>query len=134
MTDTELRKLKRSELLEILLEQAKELERLEEENSTLKKQLEDRRIRVQNAGTMAEAAFALNGVFEAADAAVRQYMENIRAAAEEREEPDEVQEPNEAQEPDEAEEPDEAQEPDEEQEPNDEKEADPAWRVQDLNE
>ena len=78
MTDAQLRKLKRRELLEILLEQAKEIEQLEKENSSLRHQLEDRQIHVQRAGTMAEAAFALNGVFEAADAAVSQYIENIR--------------------------------------------------------
>ncbi len=81
MTDSELRKLKRSELLEILLDQAREIEDLTTENRQLKKQLEDRRIRIANAGTMAEAAFALNGVFEAADAAVRQYLDNIREKA-----------------------------------------------------
>ena len=43
---------------------------------------------MEQAGTMAEASMKLNGVFEAADRAARQYLENIRRIAEEsREEP-----------------------------------------------
>lgn len=128
MTDTELRKLKRGELLELLLDQAKELERLEEENRSLKKKLEDRRIHIQNAGTMAEAAFALNGVFEAADAAVRQYMENIHALVEGQEEPDTVQESEEQ------EESDAVQETEEQEAPDAVRETENAWNLQDLNE
>lgn len=41
MTDKELRKLKRSELLDLLLYMRKELDELQEENESLRKQLKD---------------------------------------------------------------------------------------------
>lgn len=78
MTELELRKLKRTELLEMLLEQTKEKERLAGEVAKLKEQLEDRQIRIDKAGTIAQASFELNGVFEAAEAAAQQYLENIK--------------------------------------------------------
>lgn len=78
MTDRELRRLNRKELLEILILQRKEISRLEEELGQAKIHLEDRRIRVSRAGSLAEAAVELNGVFQAAQAAADQYLENIQ--------------------------------------------------------
>lgn len=82
MTEKELRRLSRMDLLEMLLEQSKEVERLRAELETVKKQLEDRRIMEQEAGSIAEAALRLNKVFEAAQQAADQYLENIRTQAE----------------------------------------------------
>ena len=81
MTDKELHKLSRKELLEMLLAQAQENEKLTEELQSLQKELSDRRLLQENAGSMAEAALRLNGVFEAADRAARQYLDSIRAMA-----------------------------------------------------
>lgn len=78
MTDRELRHLSRAQLLEMLLEQTEENERLKQRLKEAQKALADRKIIMDRAGTMAEAALALNGVFEAADRAARQYLENIR--------------------------------------------------------
>ena len=78
MTEKELRRLSRMDLLEMLLEQSKEVERLQTELETVKKQLNDRRIMEQEAGSIAEAALRLNKVFEAAQQAADQYLENIR--------------------------------------------------------
>lgn len=83
MTDRELRRLSRAELLEMLLEQMEENEKLNQRLEKMQEKLADRRIIIGQSGTMAEAALKLNGVFEAADQAVRQYMENIRIAAQE---------------------------------------------------
>lgn len=66
----------------MLLEQSKEVEQLRAELETVKKQLEDRRIMEQEAGSIAEAALRLNKVFEAAQQAADQYLENIRTQAE----------------------------------------------------
>lgn len=77
MTDKELKRLRRGELLELLVEQGRQLERLERELEEARAELARREIAVREAGTLAEAALKLNGVFEAADAAVRQYMENL---------------------------------------------------------
>lgn len=82
MTEKELRRLSRMDLLEMLLEQSKEVEQLRAELETVKKQLEDRRIMEQEAGSIAEAALRLNKVFEAAQQAADQYLENIRIRSE----------------------------------------------------
>ena len=85
MTDKELHKLKRVELLEILVEQGKEIERLTAELEQAKKQLEDRRRQIDKAGSIAEASFQLNGVFEAAQSAAYQYLENVKYLSERQE-------------------------------------------------
>lgn len=101
MTERELHHLSRKELLEIMLGQRKELDALKvqhieeletlkrnhgKETEALKKELEDAKKALQNrelviseAGSIAIAALQLNGVFEAAQAASQQYIENIRS-------------------------------------------------------
>lgn len=83
MTDKELKRLSRTELLEMLLEQTKEVERLRRELEITTAQLNDRRLLLDNSGSIAEAALHLNGVFEAAQAAADQYLENITAREQE---------------------------------------------------
>ena len=82
MTDRELRKLSRAELLEMLLIQSKEVDRLSKELDEANRKLDDRKILLENSGSIAEAALKLNGVFEAAQMAADQYLENIRQFAE----------------------------------------------------
>jgi glutathione S-transferase len=77
MTDKQLKRLSRADLLELLLIQTKENERLHAELEEARAQLESRRICVEEAGSIANAALALNGVMEAAQAAADQYLENI---------------------------------------------------------
>ena len=77
MADKELKRLRRSELLELLVAQGRRLEQLERELADAKAELENRAITISSAGTLAEAALKLNGVFEAADAAAKQYLENL---------------------------------------------------------
>lgn len=77
MDNKTLKKLKRAELLEILLEQSKEVERLSAELKKANEALEEREIKIRNSGSIAEAALQLNGVFEAAQNAATQYLENI---------------------------------------------------------
>lgn len=83
MTDKELKKLSRAELLELLLESNRENERLRKQLEKAKELLASKVIKVENAGSIAEAALALNGVFEAAQKAADQYLENVRRLAEE---------------------------------------------------
>lgn len=78
MTDKELRKLSRTELLELLLVQAKEIDRLNRELEQLQTQEQQRRIDLAKAGNIAEAALKLNRVFEAAQAAADQYLKSIK--------------------------------------------------------
>ena len=78
MTDRQLKKLSRAELLELLLEQMDRCARLEQELEQAKRELQDRQIRINNAGSIAQVALALNGVFEAADRAAKEYLENVK--------------------------------------------------------
>lgn len=74
MTDKELRKLSRAELIDILFELRTQNETLTAENQKLTAQLESRQLQITEAGSIAEAALRLNGVFEAAQAAADQYV------------------------------------------------------------
>ncbi|MGN1001973.1 MAG: hypothetical protein ACI4PC_04305 [Oscillospiraceae bacterium] len=82
MTDKELKRLSRSELLEMLIAQTEENQKLQSRLEAAEAQLSDRRIAIDKAGTLAEASLALNGVFEAAEAAAKQYVENIQLLSE----------------------------------------------------
>ena len=82
MTAKELKRLSRSDLLEMLLELSRENDILRKANQTLSQKLEDRNIAIDNCGSLADAALQLNGIFEAAQAACEQYTENIRQRSE----------------------------------------------------
>ena len=77
MVDKKLNKLSRAELLELLLEQTLEVERLRKELETAQRQLEERRLKVKNAGSLANAVLEVNGVVDATQAAAQQYLDNI---------------------------------------------------------
>ena len=66
MTDKELRKLSRGDLMQILLDQSREIERLHKRLSEAEGALRDRTFKIDRAGSIAEASLQLNGVFEAA--------------------------------------------------------------------
>ena len=78
MTDKELKRIGRAELLELLLAQSEENEALQARIDELEQELRNREIIIENAGTIADAAFQLNGVFDAAGSAAVQYLENIK--------------------------------------------------------
>lgn len=78
MTEKELKSLSRADLLDLLIAESKKARQLEEELKEARAELAARRLALDNAGSIAEAALQLNGVFEAAQAAGDQYLENIR--------------------------------------------------------
>ena len=80
MTEKDLRKLGRADLLEMLIAQTKENDSLKEQIAQLQNQLENREITLEKTGSIAEASLQLNSVFEAAQQAAEQYLENIRRA------------------------------------------------------
>ena len=82
MTDKELKKLNRAELLELLLIQTREIERLNTQVEELQAELNQRKITLVQAGNIAEAALKLNHVFEAAQAAADQYLLSVTNPAE----------------------------------------------------
>lgn len=82
MTDRELRRLSRADLLEMMIALSKENEQLRLELVETQQRLADRIVSLEKAGSIAEAALQLNGVFEAAQNACEQYIENIRVRSE----------------------------------------------------
>lgn len=86
MTEKELKKLSRTDLLKMLIMQSEEVQTLRERLELSENLLKQREIGLSKAGSIAEASLALNGVFEAAQAACEQYMENIRLHSERQEE------------------------------------------------
>ena len=86
MTEKELKRLSRSDLLEMLIDQSVELKKAQKSLRSAESELSSRRIAIDEAGSIAEASLRVNGVFEAAQAACEQYMENIRTLSEHQEE------------------------------------------------
>ena len=87
MTDKELKRLNRAELLQLLMNQSVETEQLQAKVKELTEQVQRNEITCQNAGSLAEAVLTLNGVFQAADQAAQKYIQEMadRAAKQEQE-------------------------------------------------
>ena len=83
MTGNDAKKLKRGELLELLIEQTEENQRLTKAMKKLEEQLAQRIILVEEAGSIAEAALGLSKVFEKAQDAADRYLESVRQKEEE---------------------------------------------------
>lgn len=73
----DLKSLSRGDLLELLLSQTERVEQLEQELAEAKKKIESRDIMIEKSGTLAEAALSINQVWQAADQAAAQYLENV---------------------------------------------------------
>ena len=84
MTEKDLRKLTRQDLLELLLEAEKENETLRAEVETLRAEAADKRLLLSKVGSIAEASLLLNEVFSAAQAAADQYVLNVKRVCEEK--------------------------------------------------
>ena len=80
MTQKELKKLSRTQLLEMLLLQTEKAEQLEKELEETKSLLADRKLQFEKVGSIAEAALEINEVLKAAQAAADQYLENAIAS------------------------------------------------------
>lgn len=78
----ELRKLKRVDLMELLVSQAEEIEHLQNRVLELEDQLNDRNILIAKAGSISEASLEINKIFEVAQKTADQYLENIYRLAE----------------------------------------------------
>ena len=82
MNEKELKRLRRSDLMELLLELSKENQELREQLQQAEAKLQERRIMIDESGSLAEAVLKLNRIFEDAQAACEQYEENIRLRCE----------------------------------------------------
>lgn len=78
MTEKELKKLSRIELLELLIEQTERNEELERKLAEAEQELKNQNLNVKEVGTLAEACLKVNKIFEAADTAAKQYLANIK--------------------------------------------------------
>ena len=78
MTDKELRKLSRSELLELMLEQSREIDRLQSELEETREALQERNLKIESCGSIAEAAAQVNSFFYSAQKAADMYLLNIQ--------------------------------------------------------
>lgn len=81
MTDRELRRLRRDDLLQILIDQQRQNDEMAEALKRAQAELQDKRIAIEKSGSVAEAAIKLNGVFEAAQAAADDYTAQCRSRA-----------------------------------------------------
>ena len=70
MTEKEMKKLSRAELLEMLIAQSIELENCKEKLNAAEVALKNREIAINRAGSIAEASLALSGIFDAAQLAM----------------------------------------------------------------
>ncbi len=77
MTDKEFRRLSRSELIDIIFEYQKQEAKMKSEIKELKKKLEDRDLKIENVGSIAEAVVSLNEVFENAQRTADSYLQYV---------------------------------------------------------
>ena len=80
MADRELRRMHRAELIEIIYALKQSEDQLKAQNAALTAQLQDRRLRLESAGSIAQAALELNNVFAAAQAAADDYLHSVQAS------------------------------------------------------
>jgi len=81
MTEKELHKLNRVQILELFLEQCKRNEALEAELADVKAKLASKTIAIENSGSIAEASLKLTNIFEEAQKAADYYLANIKRVA-----------------------------------------------------
>lgn len=77
----DLKKLTRAELLEIMLAQSKEIDRLRKELEEAKQENWERELALKNTGSIAEASLQLTKVFAEAQKAANIYVEAVRKKA-----------------------------------------------------
>ena len=82
MTEKDLRRLSRSDLLELLLAQRRDNEQLRCILDQTQAQLAERTIRIDKAGSIAEASLQLSGIFNAAQDSCQYYLETIKLLSE----------------------------------------------------
>ena len=71
-------KMGKTDMLTLIYEQEKKIKRLTKEVEDLKSQLEDRTIKIKEAGSIAEASLKINKIFEVAQQAADEYLKSIK--------------------------------------------------------
>lgn len=86
MTEKDLRKLNRYQLLELLIVQTERADKLQERVAELERQLKEQDLQIASLGSIAEASLQLGGVFQAAQQAADIYLNAAKERAQEIEE------------------------------------------------
>ena len=82
MTEKDLRKLNRYQLLELLIIQTERADKLQEQLELTEKQLEEQDIKISALGSIADASLELEGIFESAQNAADTYIKEAKKRAE----------------------------------------------------
>ena len=85
MVSKELKKLSRRELVDIIYQMKKNEQQMQEEIASLQESLQDKRIRLSEAGSIAEAAASVSKLFSSAQETADLYLQEIRCMKQETE-------------------------------------------------
>ena len=85
MISKELKKMSRRELMDIIYQMKKNEQQMQEEIASLQEALQDKRLRLSVAGSVAEAAASITNVFSAAQMTADLYLHEISCMKEETE-------------------------------------------------
>ena len=77
MTDKEFKRLGRAQLIDIIYQLQLQVDTLTEQKQKLEIALADKQLRIDNAGSIADAALELNDCFRTAQSAAEQYLNEI---------------------------------------------------------
>ena len=78
MTDKEFKRLGRAQLIEIIYQLQLQIDKLNEEKQELENELKDKRLRLSNAGNIADAALEINDCLRNVQNAADQYLNEIK--------------------------------------------------------
>lgn len=81
MTEKDLKKLKRYQLLELLIAQTERADKLQERLELVEQKLAEREIEMSTLGSIAEASLHITGVFQSAQEAADQYLKAAKEHA-----------------------------------------------------
>ena len=81
MRSRDCRHYSRRELIEIIYELERREEKLERKLEKARERLRDRTVRMEKAGSLAEVAAAIAGLFEAADETAAMYLTGVQVQA-----------------------------------------------------
>ena len=79
LTDKEFKRLTRAQLIDIIYQFQLQVDELTAQVQNLENALEDKRLRIEKAGNLAEAALEINNCFRSAQNAADQYLTEIQA-------------------------------------------------------
>ena len=85
MTEKDMKKLNRYQLLELLIIQSEQVKELQRQVEELQKKLDSREIQMTVVGSIAEASMQLSGIFAAAQKTADMYLDAVKIKTEEME-------------------------------------------------